>query len=56
MQRQRWYAAKTEPLARATLVDHALLEANGSQWLLAMADTQGGRCAVTLLRAARDRL
>ena len=41
MQRQRWYAAKAEPLQRASLAGHALLEANGSQWLLALADTQG---------------
>ncbi len=39
--RQRWYAAKTEPLERASLAEHAMLEAGGSQWLLALVDTHG---------------
>jgi maltose alpha-D-glucosyltransferase/alpha-amylase len=41
MKRQRWYAAKAEPLDRVALVDHALLQAAGQQWLLALAETQG---------------
>ncbi len=41
MLRQRWYAAKTEPLQRASLAGHATLESGGSQWLLALADIQG---------------
>ena len=41
MQRQRWYAAKAEPLARVRLAGHAVLEAEGSQWLLTMVDTEG---------------
>ncbi|MEO8299544.1 MAG: putative maltokinase, partial [Burkholderiales bacterium] len=41
MQRQRWYAAKAEPLTRAALSAHALLGAGDSQWLLALFDTEG---------------
>ncbi|MFW5330507.1 maltose alpha-D-glucosyltransferase [Hydrogenophaga sp. ZJX-1] len=41
MLRQRWYAAKGEPLERATLAAHGLLEEGKSQWLLALIDTQG---------------
>jgi maltose alpha-D-glucosyltransferase / alpha-amylase len=41
LKRQRWYTAKAEPLNRATLADHALLQADGKQWLLALADMQG---------------
>jgi maltose alpha-D-glucosyltransferase/alpha-amylase len=43
MLRQRWYAAKAEPLERAVLSDHAVLEAGGKQWLLALADVQGAK-------------
>ena len=39
--RQRWYAAKTEPLARASIADHAMLEAGDAQWLMALIETQG---------------
>jgi maltose alpha-D-glucosyltransferase/alpha-amylase len=39
--RQRWYAAKAEPLERVELAAHAMLEAGGQQWLLALADTHG---------------
>ncbi len=41
MLRQRWYAAKAEPLQRATLAASALLDSRGTQWLLALVDTQG---------------
>ncbi len=41
MQRQRWYAAKGEPLERVTLAAHGMLEEGKSQWLLALVDTQG---------------
>ena len=41
MQRQRWYAAKSEPLDRALLVGHALLESGDLQWLMALVDVQG---------------
>ncbi|CAN5756365.1 maltose alpha-D-glucosyltransferase [soil metagenome] len=41
MQRQRWYAAKTEPLTRATMSAHGMLEADGVRWLLALVDLQG---------------
>jgi len=37
--RQRWYAAKSEPLEQVTLVDHALLADGREQWLLALIDT-----------------
>ncbi|HEX6020001.1 MAG TPA: maltose alpha-D-glucosyltransferase [Burkholderiaceae bacterium] len=36
--RQRWYAAKAEPLEQVTLADHALLADGREQWLLALAD------------------
>ena len=41
MVRQRWYAAKGEPLERATLAAHGMFEEGKSQWLLALIDTQG---------------
>jgi len=41
MLRQRWYAAKSEPLERAILVAHAELDTHDSRWLLALIDTQG---------------
>ncbi|WP_332742185.1 maltose alpha-D-glucosyltransferase [Hydrogenophaga sp.] len=41
MLRQRWYAAKGEPLERATLGAHGMLEDGASHWLLALVDTQG---------------
>jgi maltose alpha-D-glucosyltransferase / alpha-amylase len=41
MLRQRWYAAKTEPLQSVSLAAHAMLESKGQQWLLALVDTQG---------------
>jgi maltose alpha-D-glucosyltransferase/alpha-amylase len=41
MLRQRWYAAKAEPLERTTIAAHAVLESGASQWLLALLDTQG---------------
>jgi len=41
MLRQRWYAAKGEPLERATLGAHSMLEDGASHWLLALIDTQG---------------
>ncbi|MBK8768015.1 MAG: maltose alpha-D-glucosyltransferase [Burkholderiaceae bacterium] len=41
MLRQRWYAAKAEPLERATLAAHGLLASGASQWLLALVDAQG---------------
>ncbi len=39
--KQRWYATKGEPLARAHLVEQALLETAGGSWLLALADAEG---------------
>ncbi len=44
MRRQRWYAAKSEALDRATLVDHAPLRDDGHEWLLSLVDarTAGG--------------
>ncbi|WP_448172072.1 maltose alpha-D-glucosyltransferase [Rhizobacter fulvus] len=41
MQRQRWYAAKAEPLTRATLSAHGVLETDGAQWLVALVDLEG---------------
>ena len=41
MLRQRWYAAKGEPLQRAVLAASASLQAGESPWLLALVDTQG---------------
>jgi maltose alpha-D-glucosyltransferase/alpha-amylase len=41
MQRQRWYTAKSEPLQRASLAAHALIDDGDKRWLLALADTQG---------------
>ncbi|MDH4052344.1 MAG: maltose alpha-D-glucosyltransferase, partial [Rubrivivax sp.] len=41
MPRQRWYAAKTEPLARVALTAHAMLPAGTLQWLLAVVKTEG---------------
>jgi len=39
--RQRWYAAKTEALERASIAEHVMFEAGGTQWLLALVDIQG---------------
>ncbi|MFZ2648604.1 MAG: maltose alpha-D-glucosyltransferase [Burkholderiaceae bacterium] len=41
MKRQRWYAAKTEPLERASLAEHVMLQAGAQQWLLALVDVRG---------------
>ena len=41
MLRQRWYAAKGEPLERATLSAHGMLKEGDDEWLLALIDTQG---------------
>jgi len=41
LKRQRWYAAKAEPLERVTLGEHAVLQSGRHQWLLALADAQG---------------
>ncbi len=39
---QRWFAAKTEKIKRARLVDHALWEHGGHQWLLGLFDVEAG--------------
>ena len=39
--RQRWYAAKSEPLVRATIAEHVMLQAGNTQWLLALIDIHG---------------
>lgn len=39
--KQRWYGTRGEPLARARLVEQALLEAAGRSWLLVLAEAQG---------------
>ena len=39
--RQRWFAGKAEPVARAALADHAVLAAGGHEWLLSLVDAQG---------------
>ena len=41
LRRQRWYAAKSEPLERASLADHALLPTGPEQWLLTIVETHG---------------
>lgn len=41
LQHQRWYAAKTEPLERATISEHVMLQAGKTQWLLALVDVLG---------------
>jgi maltose alpha-D-glucosyltransferase/alpha-amylase len=39
--RQRWYAAKTEPLEKASIAEHVMLQAGAAQWLLALVDIHG---------------
>jgi maltose alpha-D-glucosyltransferase/alpha-amylase len=39
--KQRWYAAKGEPLARAAIVERALFAAGRHEWLLTLAETEG---------------
>ncbi|MEO6422574.1 MAG: putative maltokinase, partial [Candidatus Nitrotoga sp.] len=39
--RQRWYAAKTEPLVKAAIVEHVMLQSGETQWLLALVDIHG---------------
>ena len=41
LRRQRWYAAKTEPLERASIAEHVMLKSGEKEWLLAMVDIQG---------------
>jgi maltose alpha-D-glucosyltransferase/alpha-amylase len=59
LSRQRWYAAKSEALERATLVDSAVLADDREQWLLALVDAQGpltmARYFVPLTIAFEDR-
>jgi len=38
---QRWYAAKTEALEKASLAEHAMLKVGAAEWLLALVDTHG---------------
>ena len=56
--RQRWYGAKAEPLKRAVIAEHAMLQAGDAQWLLALVDIQGPaapkRCFVPLAIAFED--
>ncbi|MBA3034516.1 MAG: maltose alpha-D-glucosyltransferase [Gammaproteobacteria bacterium] len=39
--RQRWYAAKTEPLQHAAIAEYAMLQAGETQWLMALVDIHG---------------
>ena len=39
--RQRWYAAKSEPLVRAAIAEHVTLQVGNMQWLLALVDIHG---------------
>jgi maltose alpha-D-glucosyltransferase/alpha-amylase len=41
LRRQRWYVGKGEPLHRAVLAAHAMLESKRSRWLLALVDAEG---------------
>ncbi|MBK7768559.1 MAG: maltose alpha-D-glucosyltransferase [Sulfuritalea sp.] len=41
LRRQRWYAAKSEPLERASIAEHALLKKGETEWLLALVDIHG---------------
>jgi maltose alpha-D-glucosyltransferase/alpha-amylase len=38
---QRWYGSKGQAITRAALVDHAVWEADGDSWLLAVAELDG---------------
>ncbi|MFT3859048.1 MAG: maltose alpha-D-glucosyltransferase [Aquabacterium sp.] len=40
---QRWYAAKGQPIERATLMDHATWQEGGLNWLLTLVDV--GQCS-----------
>jgi maltose alpha-D-glucosyltransferase/alpha-amylase len=54
---QRWYAGKVEKTARARISDHALWQAEGQSWLLALADVDGdepGRYFVPMVLAWED--
>jgi maltose alpha-D-glucosyltransferase/alpha-amylase len=41
LQSQRWYASKGEPIAAARLYDHAMWEAAGGVWMMALFHTEG---------------
>jgi maltose alpha-D-glucosyltransferase/alpha-amylase len=41
LQRQRWYAAKTERPQRAIVAEHAMLQSGGQEWMLSLVDAQG---------------
>ena len=41
IEKQRWYAAKGQPIARAALVDHAQWQVGDREWLVTFARTEG---------------
>ncbi len=41
MQRQRWYAAKGENVARVSIAENFVLKSGGNEWLIALMDPQG---------------
>ncbi|WP_298829718.1 maltose alpha-D-glucosyltransferase [uncultured Piscinibacter sp.] len=59
MQRQRWYAAKADKLARAGILEHGELVADGRSWLLAVVEARTAadpvRYFVPLTMAFEDR-
>ncbi len=56
---QRWYAAKAEAIESVQLVDSAVLDHDGSDWLIALADVKGeartSRYFLPLAMAYEDR-
>jgi len=58
LQRQQWYGGRAEPPQPVTLAEHALLDAGGRQWLLALANGMGAggtqRCFLPLAFAYDD--
>ncbi len=41
IEKQRWYAAKGEPIKRARLADHAVWQVGKHGWLIALVDVEG---------------
>ena len=45
VQRQRWYADKSNQPERLRLAEHALLDGSGGEWLVALVDVEGSAVA-----------
>ena len=49
IEKQRWYAAKGEPIKRARFADHALWQLDNHTWLIALVEVEGAAERATYL-------